>query len=67
MRKNIPLPGFVVSIILLVLGALMVADTALVLAKQSQIFFEGINYKFEFVVGVITIIIAANMMKIKER
>jgi len=67
MGKNIPLPGFVVSIILLVLGALMVADTALVLAKQSQIFFEGINYKFEFVVGVITIIIAANMMKIKER
>ena len=67
MRKNIPMPGFVASIILIVLGALMIADSALVIASQSQIFFEGVNYKFEFVVGIITIITAANMMKPKEK
>ncbi len=65
MEKNIPIPAFIVGIILIVLGAFMIADTALVLANQSQIFFEGTNYKFEFVVGIITIMIAANMMNEK--
>ncbi len=44
----------------------MIADAALVLANQSQIFFEGTNYKFEFVVGIITIMIAANMIEERE-
>ncbi len=66
MQKNIPIPALVVGIILIVLGAFMIADAALVLANQSQIFFEGTNYKFEFVVGIITIMIAANMIEERE-
>ena len=59
--KSVPLT--VAGIILIVLGALMIADSILVFTGQSQIFFEGVNYKFEFVVGLIAIFTAGNMIE----
>ena len=63
--KTIPLS--IAGIILIVLGALMIADSTLVFVGQFPIFFEGVNSRFEFVVGIITIISAANIIELKEK
>jgi surface polysaccharide O-acyltransferase-like enzyme len=61
------IPRFVASLIVIVLGALMIADSALVMAGQSQIFFEGVSYKFEFVVGFVVIVLAASIMDLSKK
>jgi hypothetical protein len=61
------IPRFVASLIVIVLGALMIADSALEMAGNSAIFFEDVNYKFKFVVGFVVIVLAASIMDLSKK
>jgi len=54
---------YAASILVLVLGALMISESVTsVVANQSFMFLEGVNRGFEFVVGLIAIVLAATLM-----
>jgi Ni,Fe-hydrogenase I cytochrome b subunit len=54
---------YAISILVLVLGALMISESVTsVVANQSYIFLEDVNRGFEFVVGLIAIVLAATLM-----
>ncbi len=55
--------GLVAGIILVVLGALMVAESIVTLmGNPAFIFIDNMNRSFELVVGLVTIIVAASIM-----
>ena len=60
-------PRFVASLIVIVLGALMIADSALEMSGNSAIFFENVSYKFKFVVGFVVIVIATSIMDLSKK
>lgn len=44
----------------------MIADFQMVLLGKNAIFFEGVNYRFEFVVGYALIILGASIVNSKK-
>lgn len=65
-RTRFKTPGdvahFAAALFLIVLGALMLAEGIVGAMNQSTLFFEGVNRGFEFVVGLVTLIVGASMM-----
>lgn len=53
---------FGAALFLIVLGALMLAEGIVGTMNNSTLFFEGVNRGFEFVVGLVTLIVGASMM-----
>ena len=51
------------SLLVIVLGAIMLAEGVLSSVTGTSIFFEGINPSFKVVVGFIVIILAASIMQ----
>ena len=57
---------YAASVLVLVLGALMISESLTsVVANQSFLFLESVNRGFEFVVGLIAIVLAATLMDAK--
>ncbi len=54
--------GFGAGLVLIVLGALMLAEGIAGSITNSTLFFKGVNRGFEFVVGLVTLITGASMM-----
>lgn len=57
--------GFILGILLIIPGAFMIADGVMAMLGNNVIFFEGVNYKFEFVVGYALIILGASNLDSK--
>ena len=51
------------SLLVIILGAIMLAEGVLGSVTGTSIFFEGINPSFKVVVGFIAIILAASIMQ----
>lgn len=59
--------GLIAGVILTVLGALMMAEGVVTMAgNASFMFVENMNRGFEFVVGFVTIVIAAIVMDLSR-
>ena len=59
--------GLVAGIILVVLGALMLAEGIITLmGNQAFIFIDNMNRSFELVVGLVTIIVAGSTMDVSR-
>ena len=56
----------ITGIALIVPGAFMIADFQMVLLGKNVIFFEEVNYRFEFVVGYALIILGASIVNSKK-
>ncbi len=57
---------YATSILVLILGSLMISESVTsVVANHSFMFLEGVNRGFEFVVGLIAIVLAATLMDAK--
>ena len=54
------IPKFIIGILLIIPGAFMIVDSILIMFGNSAIFFVGIPYKFELVVGYALIILGAS-------
>ncbi len=54
--------GFGASIVLIVLGALLLAEGVFGSVTGTTLFLEGVNRGFEFVVGLVTVIVGASLM-----
>lgn len=59
-------PKFIIGILLIIPGAFMIADGVLTTLGESAVFFQGVNYKFEFVVGYALIILGASSIDSKK-
>jgi len=57
--------SFGLGIIVLVLGALMLAEGVLGWVTGASLFFEGVNPSFKFVVGLIAIVSTSSLMREK--
>lgn len=53
---------FAASLIVLVLGAVMLAEGVLGWVAGTSLFFEGVDPSFKFVVGFLFIVLAASIM-----
>ena len=60
------IPQFIIGILLVIPGAFMIVDSILVMLGQNVIFFDGVNNKFEFVVGFALIILGASNIDPKK-
>ncbi len=58
---------FVAGIVLIVLGALLLAEGIAGSITNSTLFFEGVNRGFEFIVGLVTLIVGASMIPEMKR
>lgn len=54
--------GFGASVVLIVLGALLLAESIVGSMNGTTLFFEGVNRGFEFIVGLVTLIVGASLM-----
>ncbi len=54
--------SFGASIVLIVLGALLIAEGVIGSINGTMLFFDGVNRGFEFIVGLVTIIVGASEM-----
>ena len=54
--------GFVTGIIVLVFGALMIAEAVSSTVANTILFFEGVNRGFEFMVVFMAVVLAAYIM-----
>lgn len=65
-RKRLANPrdvvGLAVGIIVIVLGALMLAEAIVGAVNHTTLFFEDVNRGFEFVVGLMAIILGASLI-----
>jgi hypothetical protein len=61
------IPKFIIGILLIIPGALMIADGILVMLGQNALFFEGVNSKFETAVGFAIIILGASNIDGQKR
>jgi uncharacterized membrane protein YdfJ with MMPL/SSD domain len=60
--------AFVAGIILVVLGALTMAEAIItLLGNPAFIFIENMNRGFELVVGIVTIVVAAATMDLSQK
>lgn len=50
------------SIVLIVLGALLLAEGVVGALNGTTLFFEGVNRGFEFIMGLVTVIVGASLM-----
>ncbi len=55
------------GLLLIVLGALMLAEGIAGSITNSVLFFAGVNRGFEFVVGLVTVIVGASMVPEMKR
>ena len=60
------IPQFIIGILLIIPGAFMIADGVLAMIGESVIFFNGVNTKFEFIVGFALIILGAMNIDAKK-
>lgn len=60
------IPKFIIGILLILPGAFMITDGVLAMLGENVIFFEGVNSKFEFVVGYALIILGASIIDTKR-
>jgi hypothetical protein len=60
------IPKFVIGVLLIIPGAFMIADSVLAALGNNVIFFSGVNYKFEFIVGYALIILGASNIDSKR-
>lgn len=60
------IPKIIIGILLIIPGAFMIADGVLAMLGENVIFFEGVNTKFEFVVGYALIILGATNLDSKN-
>jgi hypothetical protein len=58
--KNMNIPKFILGILLIIPGAFMIADGIMAAFGNEIIFFDGINFKFEFIVGYALIVLGAS-------
>lgn len=54
------IPTFIIGILLIIPGAFVIVDGILLMLGNSAIFFTGVPYKFEFVVGYALVILGAS-------
>lgn len=54
------IPKFIIGILLIIPGAFMIVDGILLMLGNNAIFFTGVPYKFEFVVGYALVILGAS-------
>ncbi len=54
--------SFGAAIVLIVLGALMIAEGIIGALNGTSLFFSGVNRGFEFVMGLVTLIVGASLM-----
>ncbi len=54
--------AFGASMVLIVLGALLLAEGVIGSVNGTMLFFEGVNRGFEFIMGLVTVIVGASMM-----
>ncbi|OGM09754.1 hypothetical protein A2W13_01045 [Candidatus Woesebacteria bacterium RBG_16_36_11] len=64
--KDMNIPKFIIGILLVIPGAFMIADGVLAMLGDNVIFFEGVNTKFEFVIGYALIILGASNLDSKH-
>ncbi len=50
------------SIVLIVLGALLLAEGVVGALNGTTLFFGGVNRGFEFIMGLVTVIVGASLM-----
>ena len=60
------IPKFIIGILLIIPGAFMIADGVLTMLGQGPIFFQVPDYKFEFIVGCVVVIVGASSMDSKK-
>ncbi|MBU0646104.1 hypothetical protein KJ611_01340 [Patescibacteria group bacterium] len=60
------IPKFVMAILLIIPGAFMICDSVLAWLGNEVIFFDGVNTKFELVVGFALIFLGASNMDSKN-
>ena len=53
---------FAAGLIVIALGALMIAEGVLGWVTGTSLFYEGVNHSFEFVVGFIAIVLGASLL-----
>jgi hypothetical protein len=59
--------GLVSGTIVLVLGALMMAEATTATVADTVLFFEGVNHGFEFVIGFIAVVVAASITDLSRK
>lgn len=52
--------AFIIGVLLIIPGAFMIVDSILSVLGKNAIFFTGIPYKFEFVVGYALVILGTS-------
>ena len=60
------IPQFIIGILIIIPGAFMIVDGVMMMLGNHQIFFDGVNYKFEFIVGYALIILGASHIDSKK-
>jgi hypothetical protein len=60
------IPMFIIGILLIIPGALMIADGILAIMGNGVIFFEGVNTAFEMIVGFALIILGVSNIDSKK-
>ncbi len=64
---NMRVSGLIAGVILVVLGALMMADSVVTLSGNTAfLFVENMNRGFEFVVGLMAIVLGAVIMDLSR-
>jgi hypothetical protein len=58
---------FVFALVVIVGGALMLADSVLGSLQGTTLFFEGVNHSFETIVGLVTLVVGASLIPSKPR
>ena len=58
--------GFIIGILLIIPGALMIADSVLTILGNNAIFFQDVNNNFKMVVGFALIILGASNIDSKK-
>lgn len=53
---------FGASVVLIVLGALLLAEGVIGSLNGTMLFFDGVNRGFEFIMGLVTVIVGASLM-----
>jgi len=62
LRTSMNVGRFAAGLIVIVLGALMIAEGVLGWVTGTSLFYEGVNHSFEFVVGFIAIVLGASLL-----
>ncbi len=58
---------FAAGVLLIVLGALLLAEGVASTVTKTAVFFEGVNRGFEFIVGLAIVIVGASLIPARKR